>query len=118
MLENVGDALSIALNALEDANAEILQGILSTTKFNAVNTKGEMCVMNMIFHNIRNANIQQGDTILDPKLVENGQLRKYDIVVANPPFSQNYTTAGMRFKERFVNWMSQKKQAQGLNKKN
>ncbi|MDP2337336.1 MAG: N-6 DNA methylase, partial [Bacteroidota bacterium] len=61
--------------------------------------------------NIRNANIQQGDTILDPKLVENGQLRKYDIVVANPPFSQNYTTAGMRFKERFVNWMSQKKQA-------
>lgn len=227
VLENVGDALSIALNALEDANAEILQGILSTTKFNAVNTKGEkvlsdevlsqmlkdfnrmkltddqfefpdllgaayeflikyfaesagkkggefytpspvvhlmgkilqpaidaeicdptigsgglainmrnyvearygtakhltihgqelkdgiykMCVMNMIFHNIRNANIQQGDTILDPKLVENGQLRKYDIVVANPPFSQNYTTAGMRFKERFVNWMSQKKQA-------
>jgi type I restriction enzyme M protein len=41
VLENVGDALSIALNALEDANAEILQGILSTTKFNAVNTKGE-----------------------------------------------------------------------------
>jgi type I restriction enzyme M protein len=227
VLENVGDALSIALNALEDANAEILQGILSTTKFNAVNTKGEkilsdevlsqmlkdfnrmsltddqfefpdllgaayeflikyfaesagkkggefytpspvvqlmgkilqpamdaeicdptigsgglvinmrnyvearygtarnltihgqelkdgiykMCVMNMIFHGIRNANIQQGDTLLDPKLVENGQLRKYDIVVANPPFSQNYTTAGMRFKERFVNWMSQKKQA-------
>ena len=33
VLENVGDALSIALNALEDANAEILQGILSTTRF-------------------------------------------------------------------------------------
>ncbi len=227
VLNNVGDALSIALNALEEANAEILQGILSTTKFNAVNTKGEkilsdevlsqmlkdfnrmkltddqfefpdllgaayeflikyfaesagkkggefytpspvvqlmgkilqpainaemcdptigsgglvinlrnyvearygtakhltihgqelkdgiykMCVMNMIFHNIRNANIQQGDTILDPKLVENGQLRKYDIVAANPPFSQNYTTAGMKYKERFVNWMSTKKQA-------
>jgi len=65
----------------------------------------------MIFHGIRNANIQQGDTLLDPKLVENGQLRKYDIVVANPPFSQNYTTAKMTFKERFQNWMSQKKQA-------
>lgn len=65
----------------------------------------------MIFHGIRNANIQQGDTLLDPKLVENGQLNKYDIVVANPPFSQNYTTAKMLFKERFQNWMSTKKQA-------
>ncbi|PKP00769.1 MAG: hypothetical protein CVU11_17020, partial [Bacteroidetes bacterium HGW-Bacteroidetes-6] len=39
--ENVGDALSIALNALEDSNDDVLQGVLSTTKFNAVNTKGE-----------------------------------------------------------------------------
>jgi type I restriction enzyme M protein len=225
--ENVGDALSISLNALEEANSDLLQGVLSTTKFNAVNTKGEkllsdevlsemlrdfnrmpltddrfefpdllgaayeflikyfaesagkkggefytpapvvqlmgrilqpaenaeicdptigsgglvinirnyvearygtarhltihgqelkdgiykMCKMNMIFHGILNADIQQGDTLLNPKLVENGQLRKYDIVVANPPFSQNYTTAKMEFKERFQNWMSQKKQA-------
>lgn len=39
--ENIGDALSIALNALEESNADILQGVLSTTKFNAVNTKGD-----------------------------------------------------------------------------
>lgn len=71
----------------------------------------KMCKMNMIFHGIHNANIQQGDTLLNPKLKENGQLRKYDIVVANPPFSQNYTTAKMEFKERFQNWTSQKKQA-------
>ena len=31
--------------------------------------------------------------------------------MANPPFSQNYTTANMQFKERFQNWMSKKKQA-------
>ena len=225
--DNVGDALSIALEALEESNAEILGGVLTTTNFNSLNTKGEkilsdevltqimkdfnrikltddnfefpdllgaayeflikyfaesagkkggefytpspvvelmgkilqpaidaeicdptvgsggllinlrnyvearygtarhltihgqelkdgtykMCKMNMIFHGIRNANIQQGDTLLDPKLIENGTLRKYDIVVANPPFSQNYTTAKMTFKERFQNWMSQKKQA-------
>jgi len=225
--ENVGDALSIALNALEASNAHVLGGVLSTTKFNAINTKGDkilsdevltqmirdfngitltddafefpdllgaayeylikyfaesagkkggefytpsqvvelmgkilqptqdaeicdptvgsggllihlrnyvearygtarhltihgqelkdgtykMCRMNMIFHGIRNANIQQGDTLLDPRLVENGQLRKYDIVVANPPFSQNYTTEKMTFKERFLNWTSKKKQA-------
>lgn len=71
----------------------------------------QMCKMNMIFHNIRNARIEQGDTLLDPKLVSGGTLNQYDIVVANPPFSQNYTTANMKFKERFQNWMSKKKQA-------
>ena len=71
----------------------------------------QMCKMNMIFHNIRNARIEQGDTLLDPKLTTGGSLNQYDIVVANPPFSQNYTTANMKFKERFQNWMSKKKQA-------
>lgn len=71
----------------------------------------QMCKMNMIFHNIRNARIEQGDTLLTPKLVTGGTLNQYDIVVANPPFSQNYTTANMQFKERFQNWMSKKKQA-------
>ena len=71
----------------------------------------QMCKMNMIFHNIRNARIEQGDTLLTPKLTTNGTLNQYDIVVANPPFSQNYTTANMQFKERFRNWMSKKKQA-------
>lgn len=71
----------------------------------------QMCKMNMIFHNIRNARIEQGDTLLNPKLVTGGTLNQYDIVVANPPFSQNYTTANMQFKERFQNWMSKKKQA-------
>lgn len=70
-----------------------------------------MCKMNMIFHNIRNARIELGDTLLTPKLVNTGTLNQYDIVVANPPFSQNYTTANMQFKERFQNWMSKKKQA-------
>lgn len=70
-----------------------------------------MCRMNMIFHGIKNANIQQGDTLLEPKLLDNGQLIKYDIVVANPPFSQNYSTGKMKFKERFQYWMKEKKQA-------
>lgn len=71
----------------------------------------QMCKMNMIFHNIRNARIEQGDTLLTPKLVAGGRLNQYDIVVANPPFSQNYTDANMQFKERFFYWMSKKKQA-------
>ena len=70
-----------------------------------------MCKMNMIFHNISNARIELGDTLINPKLVDGGVLNQYDLVVANPPFSQNYTTANMQFKERFQNWMSKKKQA-------
>lgn len=71
----------------------------------------QMCKMNMIFHNITNARIEQGDTLTEPKLVTGGALNQYDIVVANPPFSQNYTTAKMQFQERFQNWTSKKKQA-------
>lgn len=71
----------------------------------------KMCKMNMIFHGIKNANIHQCDTLLNPTLLENGELIKYDIVVANPPFSQNYTKKGIKFPDRFHFWMSEKKQA-------
>lgn len=224
---DVGDALTIALHDIEDANGQVLSGVLSSTKFNEVNTKGEkklpdgilvqlindfneitltddnfefpdllgaayeyllkyfadiagkkggefytpsavvelmgkilqpakdaeicdptvgsggllinmrnyvesrygssrdlslygqelidhtykMCKMNMIFHGIRDARIEQGDTLLSPKLTKGGGLCKFDIVVANPPFSQNYTTTDMKFKERFRFWMPRKKKA-------
>lgn len=71
----------------------------------------KMCKMNMIFHGIKNANIKMGDTLANPLLKKDGVLIKFDIVVANPPFSQNYKTDGMQHKERFQNWTSTKKQA-------
>ena len=33
------------------------------------------------------ARIEKGDTIRDPKLVDEGELLLYDRVIANPPFS-------------------------------
>lgn len=71
----------------------------------------KMCKMNMLFHGIIDANIQLGDTLLHPKLVKNGELEKFDIVVANPPFSQNYSKKDMEYTERFSYWMSTKKMA-------
>jgi type I restriction enzyme M protein len=47
--------------------------------------------MNMILHNISNANIEDGDTLEDPKHLEGSSLKRFDIVIANPPFSQNYS---------------------------
>jgi len=43
--------------------------------------------MNMFLHGIDNAKIEWGDTINNPKLIEKDHLMKFDIVVANPPFS-------------------------------
>lgn len=71
----------------------------------------KMCKMNMLFHGITDANIQLGDTLLHPKHVKNGELEKFDVVVANPPFSQNYTKKEMEYTERFHYFMSQKKMA-------
>ena len=45
---------------------------------------------------------------MEPKHVEGGELKRFDIVIANPPFSQNYSTDGMKFKERYRFWMPAK----------
>jgi type I restriction enzyme M protein len=46
-----------------------------------------LCRMNMFLHGMDNARIEWGDTLNTPKLVENDSLMKFDILVANPPFS-------------------------------
>ena len=47
-----------------------------------------LCRMNMYLHEIGDsAKIKWGDTIKEPKFIENDKLAKFDVVVANPPFS-------------------------------
>ena len=67
-------------------------------------TVWSICIMNMILHNITRSTIENGDTLEDPLILDNGQIRKFDRVLANPPFSQNYSRAGMRFTSRFREW--------------
>jgi type I restriction enzyme M protein len=43
--------------------------------------------MNTLLHGLPDADIRKGDTIRDPKLVEDGELMLFDRVIANPPFS-------------------------------
>lgn len=43
--------------------------------------------MNMFLHGKDSARIEWGDTINNPKLIANDQLMKFNVVVANPPFS-------------------------------
>ncbi len=63
-----------------------------------------ICNMNLILHNITRFTIENGDTLEDPLILENGKPRTFDRVLANPPFSQNYSRANMRFPERFREW--------------
>lgn len=68
-----------------------------------------ICKMNMILHGIKDANIEQGDTIKEPKhLDKRGELRTFDRVIANPPFSQTYSRKGMQFDGRFHTFMPEK----------
>ena len=67
-------------------------------------TVWSICIMNMILHNITKSTIENGDTLEDPLILDNGQIRKFDRVLANPPFSQNYSRAGMKFTSRFREW--------------
>lgn len=60
-----------------------------------------ICKMNMILHGIPDAYIENEDTIAIPKFVDNGYIRHFDRVIANPPFSQNYSRANMQYPERF-----------------
>ena len=64
-------------------------------------TVWSICNMNMILHNISRFKIENGDTLEDPLILENGQPRKFDRVLANPPFSQNYSRATMSHTNRF-----------------
>lgn len=67
-------------------------------------TVWSICNMNMILHNITKFTIENGDTLEDPQILENGQVRKFDRVLANPPFSQNYSRANTKFPSRFSEW--------------
>jgi len=60
-----------------------------------------MCKMNMILHGIADADIQNDDVLSNPFHLDGGELMRFDRVITNPPFSQNYSRDGMKFTERF-----------------
>ena len=67
-------------------------------------TTWSICNINMILHNIKRFTIENGDTLEDPQILQNGQVQKFDRVLANPPFSQNYSRTNMKFRDRFREW--------------
>ncbi len=46
-----------------------------------------LCMMNMFLHNTQAKHIAWGDTLQNPQLLEDNRLARFNVVVANPPFS-------------------------------
>ena len=62
--------------------------------------------MNLYIHDIRNGQLALGDTLLYPKFKESDKLKKFDVVIANPPWNQDgYNEETLKkgefWKERF-----------------
>jgi type I restriction enzyme M protein len=63
-----------------------------------------LCKMNMFLHDMDSSQIEWCDTINSPKLIEDDELMRFNIVVANPPFSLDkwgYENAGNDKYNRF-----------------
>ena len=58
-------------------------------------TTAGLARMNMILHDFPTANILSGNTLAAPKFKDGEQLRTYDYVVANPPFSDKSWATGL-----------------------
>ena len=57
--------------------------------------------MNMLLHGIRDAELENADTLNNPRHVHGGELRRFDRVITNPPFSQTYNKSSLTHIERF-----------------
>ena len=90
--EHGGNARNLGLYGQEDNG-----GVWSISK------------MNMILHGIPDAHIENGDTLASPLHRQGGELMRFDRVITNPPFSQNYEPNGIPFPERFsYGWCPEK----------
>ncbi len=75
----------------------------------SIGTTWSICKMNMLLHGISHADIRQEDTLKNPAHMDEGnELRRFDRVLANPPFSQNYSKKELKFAGRFPVFMPEK----------
>lgn len=90
---DIGQHIDIALEQIEEANKAKLEGVFREISFNSEGKLGQTRERNtrikglLEVHGMDSFRIEWGDTLRSPRLVEGDRLMKFDIVVANPPFS-------------------------------
>lgn len=50
-------------------------------------TTSSIARMNMFMHGIEDFSIQRGDTLENPRFIKNDELQKFNVILANPPYS-------------------------------
>ena len=95
-----GGMLIYARNHVVDNGGDANNLVLAGQENNG--TTWSISKMNMLLHGIRDADLRNDDTLTDPAHVNGGVLARFDRVITNPPFSQNYDRGSLTHAERFV----------------
>ena len=94
-----GGMLIYARNHVADNGGDPTDLVLAGQENNG--TTWSISKMNMLLHGIRDADLRNNDTLTIPEHVSGGELMRFDRVITNPPFSQNYDKASLTHTERF-----------------
>ena len=94
-----GGMLIYARNHVADNGGDPTNLVLAGQENNG--TTWSISKMNMLLHGIRDAKLENEDTLTNPGHIRGGELRRFDRVITNPPFSQNYDKASLTHTERF-----------------
>jgi len=94
-----GGMLIYAANHVAEEGGDPTDIVLAGQENNG--TTWSISKMNMLLHGIPDADLRNDDTLANPAHVEDGELQRFDRVITNPPFSQNYDKADMAHPERF-----------------
>ncbi len=94
-----GGMLIYARNHVADNGGDPDDLVLAGQENNG--TTWSISKMNMLLHGIRDADLRNNDTLTNPEHVSGGELVRFDRVITNPPFSQNYDKAALTHTERF-----------------
>ena len=80
-------------------NSELAYGRIFGQEKNLSNAA--IAKMNLFLHGASDFHIRQGDTLRDPRIIQNGALARFDCVIANPPFSLEKWGADMWESDRW-----------------
>lgn len=86
-----GGMLIAAKEYIDEHGGDGRKANLFGQEFNG--TVWSIAKMNMLLHGISIANLQNDDTLAEPRHVEGGELMHFDRVLTNPPFSINWGNA-------------------------
>ncbi|MDD2610767.1 MAG: N-6 DNA methylase [Giesbergeria sp.] len=83
-----GGMLIAAKEYIDEHGEDGRKASLFGQEFNG--TVWSIAKMNMLLHGIRNAKLENEDTLAEPQHIQGGELMHFDRVLTNPPFSINW----------------------------